>query len=116
VLGFIIGLVVVSQTIYATTMDNLEEFATLKAIGAPRRFILRVVLTQALLAGAVGCAVGLLATYPLERLATGIVPWVYTPWWLPIIALLPTLLMCVLASIVSIRVALHVDPAKVFRA
>src|SRR5882724_6265156 len=32
ILGFIVGLVVVSQTIYATTMEHIEEFATFKAL------------------------------------------------------------------------------------
>src|ERR1700747_3931455 len=39
VLGFLIGLVVVSQTIYANTMENIEEYATLKALGASRAFV-----------------------------------------------------------------------------
>src|SRR5262245_21023840 len=47
-LGFVVGMVIVSQTIYATTMENIEEFATLKAIGASRGYIRRVVLIQAL--------------------------------------------------------------------
>src|SRR5229473_6746204 len=33
-LGLIVGFVVVAQTIYATTMDHLREFGTLKAMGA----------------------------------------------------------------------------------
>jgi len=33
---FLIGLVVVSQTIYANTMENIEEYATLKALGDPK--------------------------------------------------------------------------------
>jgi len=34
-LGFFIGLAVVSQAVYATTMEHLEEFATLKALAQP---------------------------------------------------------------------------------
>src|SRR5260370_3229946 len=48
VLGFLIGLVVVSHTIYANTMENIEEYATLKALRASQAFVARVVLTQAL--------------------------------------------------------------------
>jgi len=48
VLGFLIGLVVVSQTIYANTMENIEEYATLKALGAPKSLVARIVLTQGL--------------------------------------------------------------------
>ena len=54
ILGFLVGMVIVSQNIYATTMENLEEFATLKAIGARRWYVQKVVLTQALACGIVG--------------------------------------------------------------
>ena len=33
-LGLVVGIVVVAQTIYATTMDHLREYGTLKAMGA----------------------------------------------------------------------------------
>lgn len=115
-LGFLVGLVVVSQTIYSTTMDNLEEFATLKAIGAPRLYVLRVVLMQALVSGMVGSLAGLAITLPLVGLARRGISWIYTPWWLPLGAIVLSLLMCALASVISIRKALTVEPARVFRA
>src|SRR5947208_17114012 len=77
VLGFLIGLVVVSQTIYANTMENIEEYATLKALGAPRSLVARVVLTQALLCGAVGSILGLIAVIPFINHATSLIPWIY---------------------------------------
>jgi len=115
-LGFFIGLAVVSQAIYATTMENLEEFATLKAIGGSRRFIAGVVVAQALICGCAGYLLGTLITGPMVKLATASIPWVATPWWLPAAALLPTVGMCILASLLSIRAALQVEPARVFRA
>ena len=115
-LGFLIGLMVVSQTIYATTMENLEEFATLKALGATRWFVMRVVLVQSLFCGAVGCGLGLLAASPLVDVAKGMIAWIHTPWWLATGMIVPILAMCCLAAVVSIRAALAVEPAKVFRA
>src|SRR5256885_11618636 len=64
VLGFLIGLVVVSQTIYANTMENIEEYATLKALGASQSFVARIVLSQALICGVLGSVLGLLAVIP----------------------------------------------------
>src|SRR2546430_11176319 len=61
VLGFLIGLVVVSQTIYASTMENIEEYATLKALGATQGFVARIVLAQALICGVAGSMLGLVA-------------------------------------------------------
>ncbi len=115
-LGFLVGLVVVSQTIYSTTMDNLEEFATLKALGASRGYVQGVVLTQALASGVVGSLIGLAVTLPLLRLARQGIAWIHTPWWLLAGMILVSLLMCGLASLVSIRKAVTVEPGRVFRA
>lgn len=115
-LGFLVGLVIVSQNIYATTMENLEEFATLKAMGAPRRYIRRVVLAQALGSGIVGSALGLAAVFPATAAIRGTIAWIYMPWWLPVAMIGMGLVMCALASVVSIRKALSVEPARVFRA
>jgi putative ABC transport system permease protein len=114
-LAFLIGLVLVSQTIYATTMEHLDEFATLKALGATKRFIVGIVITQALVFGIAGGAGGVLFALPMVSLARRGVPWIYMPGWLVPVVLLPSFLMCVLASIVSIRTALSVEPARVFR-
>jgi putative ABC transport system permease protein len=116
VLAFLIGLVVVSQTIYATTMEHLDEFATLKALGASKRFVIKVLLTQSLACCVAGCVLGFVATIPAVTLAQRAVAWIYMPWWLTVVALLPSLMICVLASILSIRTALSVEPARVFRA
>jgi putative ABC transport system permease protein len=115
-LGFIVGLVIVSQNIYATTMENLEEFATLKAIGAPARFVRGVVLNQALISGAAGATLGLIGTFPLVKFTLRFISWVYTPWWLPLGMIAVSLTMCALASIVSIRKVIALEPGRVFRA
>ena len=116
VLAFLIGLVLVSQTIYATTMEHLDEFATLKALGATKNFVVKIVLVQALVFAIIGGVLGVLFAFPMVRLAQNAVAWIYTPWWLVPVVLVPSLLMCVLASVASIRTALSVEPAKVFRA
>jgi len=116
VLGFLIGLVVVSQTIYANTMENIEEYATLKALGASQVFVACIVLIQALICGVAGSVLGLLAVVPSINYAKSLIPWIHAPWWLPGAMVVPSLVMCVLASIVSVRSALTVEPGRVFRA
>jgi len=115
-LGFLVGMVIVSQNIYATTMENLEEFATLKAIGARRWYVQKVVLTQALACGVVGSLGGLAALLSLLEPIRRWISWIYVPWWLPLGMILLGLVMCVLASVVSIRKAVAVEPGRVFRA
>lgn len=115
-LGFLIGLAIVSQAIYANTMENIEEYSTLKALGASRGFVLRLVFTQAMIYGTFGYVIGVLATVPLTQMARTAVPWVNTPWWLPVVMFPATLMMCAAASLLSVRKALSAEPAKVFRA
>lgn len=116
VLAFLIGLVVVSQTIFANTMENIEEYATLKALGASRGFVARVVIMESLICGVGGTILGLVAVIPAMRYARSLIPWIHTPWWLPVMVMMLSLLMCSLASIASVRSSLAVDPGRVFRA
>ena len=115
-LGFLIGTVIASQQIYATTMENIAEFATLKALGASRWFVVRVLLAQALICGVAGCIPGVALAFPLVHLTQRFIAWIYTPWWLPVLMVPPTLIMCCAAAVLSVRAALNVDPARVFRA
>jgi putative ABC transport system permease protein len=116
ILGFLIGLVVVSQTIYANTMENLEEYATLKALGASPGFVAHILIMQALICGAAGSVLGLVAVIPAMRYAKSLIPWIHTPWWFPMIAIALSLLMCSLAAIASVRSSLAIEPGRVFRA
>jgi putative ABC transport system permease protein len=115
-LGFLVGLAIVSQNIYATTLENLEEYATLKALGASRGYVQRVVIAQALISGVAGSIIGLAAIFPAVKLVKTQIAWVYTPWWLPLMIIAVSALMCGLASVVSVRKALGVEPGRVFRA
>ena len=115
-LGFIIGLAIVSQATYATTMEHIEEFMTLKAIGATHAFVVRVIVSQALCCGVLGYILGFIISQPAIRYARYAIPWLATPPSLPLLILPVALIICVLASILSVRAALAVEPAKVFRA
>jgi putative ABC transport system permease protein len=115
-LGFIVGVVVVSQTIYATTMEHIEEYATLKALGASRWFVYRIVLTQSLVSGIFGSLLGVALVFPAVELARGGIAWIQTPWQLPFAMIAVSLMMCALAAVVSIRKAVSVEPGRVFRA
>jgi putative ABC transport system permease protein len=115
-LGFFIGLAVVSQAVYATTMEHIEEFATLKALGASHLFVVRTIVAQALACGAAGYLLGVAVSAPLVHQVRSAIPWIVTPTWLPAAILPLALAICIIASILSVRAALAVEPARVFRA
>jgi putative ABC transport system permease protein len=115
-LGFCIGLVVVAQTIYSITAENIEEYATLKAMGASNADIRTVVLIQSLVCGVVGGAAGLLAVRPFAALMRPVVTWITVPVWTYAMVAVALVLLCVLASLIAARPAINVDPGRVFRA
>jgi putative ABC transport system permease protein len=116
-LGFVVGAVVISQTVYATTMERIEEFATMRALGASDVHLGVVVLTQSIACGLLGTLFGLTITWPLCRLARRyVVSWVHTPPVAVMAVIGATGVMCLLAAWIPMRTALRVDPGRVFRA
>jgi putative ABC transport system permease protein len=116
IMAIVVGVVIVSQTIYSATIEHLREFGTLKAIGATNRDVYGIILKQAVINAALGYVAGLLITLLVVRSSgvTGLVLVVPPPLMVAVFGI--TLLMCVTASIVSVRKALRVDPLVVFRA
>ena len=115
VLGLLVGAVIVAQVLYATTVDHLSEFGTLRAMGAPRGFVYRVILTQAAISATVGHLIGIAIAMALSKGSeAGSVLILVTPQ-LALGLYLVTLTMCMGASIVSIRKAMTIDPAMVFQ-
>lgn len=114
-MGLIVGIVVVSQTLYATTIDHLPEFATLRAIGAPRQFIYRVIVFQAIASGLFGFAIGTAISLIIVTVARNVDPVIVLPWQLAVAMLAVTLLMCSSAAVLSINKVMRLDPTAVFK-
>ena len=116
ILGFGIGLVLVAQTIYSITAENVEEYATMKAMGASNLDVHFVVLVQSLVCGIFGGILGLLLVEPYVRASRSIVTWLAVPYWMYPFVGFALLMLCVLASLIAARPAINVDPGRVFRA
>ena len=114
-LGLVVGIVVVTQTIYATTMDHLREYGTLKAIGAPNSYVYRVILQQAGMSAVMGYALGISVSLFVVRGAEHGGAAILLPWQMAALIFGLTLLMCGIAAAVSINKVTHLDPAMVFR-
>ena len=115
VLGLIVGLVIVGQTLYSMTKDHRRELATLKAMGAKRWELAGFVFWQtALLAGAGGATGALLALGARAGLS-GMGLLVVLSESVFLFGLGAILLMCFLASVSSVRVIFALEAAEVFK-
>lgn len=115
VLGLVVGVVVVAQTIYATTMDHLKEYGTLKAMGATNAYLYRIILQQAVLSAFAGYALGMVVSVFVVRGSAQGGAAILLPGWMALAMLGLTLVMCVSAAFVSINKVTRLDPAMVFK-
>ena len=114
-LGLVVGVVVVAQTIYATTMDHIREYGTLKAMGAPDSYIYRVIIAQAGMSAVAGYVLAMIVSVFIVRASRSAGAAILLPWQMAIGLFFLTLLMCVSAAVVSINKVSSLDPAMVFR-
>lgn len=113
-LGVIVGTVIVAQTLYSSTKEHLNEFATLRAIGSSRRYIYKVIVCQALLSAVIGFSLAALIGEIIVALtAATALPIVITPGLMVGLFLL-TVVMCVGSAIAAIVQVTRIDPAIVF--
>jgi putative ABC transport system permease protein len=115
VLGVIVGFVVVAQTIYATTMDHLKEFGTLKAMGAPNSYVQKVILAQAGISAIAGYAAGMIVGALVVRFGQPAGAPIVMNWWMAVVTFILTLAMCAGAALISINKVTRLDPATVFK-
>jgi len=115
-LGFLVGTAIAGQTFYLFTVENIRQYGALKAMGAGNGTIVAMVLAQGLQVGLVGygVGVGLAAVFGwwvkgASRLAF------FMPWQVLAITGGAVFLIVLIASLVSVRKVLVVEPAIVFR-
>ncbi len=115
-LGFIVGCAIAGQTFYSFTLENLNQFGSLKAMGVSNRRIVGMVLFQGLVAGALGycLGVGLAALFgevvPLFSRLAFLMPWQVLAGTAAAVGVI-----VVGASLVSVIKVLRLEPAVVFR-
>ena len=99
---------IVAFIIYTLTMDKIREIAVLKLIGTRNRIIAAMILQQSLVLGVIGFVVGKISVTFAAPLFPKYVLLVPID---SVLGFFAVLAICVLASVVAIRVALKVDPA-----
>lgn len=113
--GFIVGTVIVYQILYADVANHLPEYATLKAMGYDNRYLLGVLLQEALLLAIFGYIPGFavaIGLYHLTHVAT-LLPISMTMSRAVTVFLL-TILMCGVSGAIATRKLRSADPADIF--
>lgn len=114
-LGFIVGTAIAGQTFFNFTVDNIKYFAALKAMGARDGQLLRMIVLQALIVGAVGWGIGIGAASLFGFLLKHTELSFLLTWKLMGVSGLAILVICGISALLSLRTVLRAEPAIVFK-
>jgi putative ABC transport system permease protein len=116
VLAIAIGGTIVGQTIYASTLEHLRDYGTLKAIGARNQEIDQAIFAQAGLSATAGYAIGALLVLLLRGgIESAGVPLYLSPT-LFVVLFIVILGMCLASAWFSVAKVHRLDPVSVFKA
>lgn len=114
-IGLIVGAIIVYQILFADVSEHLNEYATLRAMGYKNRFVVGIVLQQAVILAVLGFIPGVVIAnwlYGSASAATSLPIYLTTERALAV--LLMTLAMCSLSGILAVRKVSRLDPADIF--
>lgn len=117
-LGFLVGAAIAGQTFYLFTLENLKQFGALKAMGLRNGRLIGMVLLQATVVGIIGYCLGIGMTAAFFEFTADLNPNLRGLYLLPEIAAgtaAVVVLIVLLASVMSLRKVLILEPAVVFR-
>jgi putative ABC transport system permease protein len=115
--GLFVAVTIVSLTTYTATMERIPEYGTLKAIGATKSDLYKILIEQAFWPATIGfiagMALSLAATFVITSFT--IMPIEITVWLVVAVYSL-TVALSILGSLLSVQKVSKIDPAIVFRA
>jgi len=114
-LGVLVGLVMVGQTLYAMVLDRLVEFGTLKAIGATEGQVFSILLIQAISMALVGSLIGLNLVTVIQSLFSSPSAPIVIPLWLSLTSCGLVLVICLVSSLIPYLRIRQVDPMIVLQ-
>ncbi|MCH2172545.1 ABC transporter permease DevC [Myxococcota bacterium] len=115
IVGIFVGSIIVYQILFADVSDNLQEYATLKAMGYSNGYLFGLVFQEALMMAVLGYIPGFLITLTLYSTASAATQ-------LPLEmnagravgVLLLTIAMCMISGAIAVRKVRTLDPADVY--
>lgn len=125
-LGLVVGVALVFNTVNANALENRNEVAALRALGSDRRSARLGAILEALLIGVVGSIVGLVFGLAMGAAVVDTVPDAFSnligsaiepavPWWLPGLGLVAGTGLALAAAIGPVRSAGRIEPIQGIR-
>jgi len=114
-MGFIVGVILVYQVLSTDVNSHLQEYATFRAMGYSQRYLLGIVLEEAIILAVLGFIPGVAISsilYHLTRQATSLPIYLTVARAMGI--LITTIFMCLISGVIATRKLQSADPADIF--
>jgi putative ABC transport system permease protein len=116
-LAFLVGMAIAGQTFYLFTVENIKQFGALKAMGMSDQRIVGMILIQGAVVGGIGygMGVGLATIFGIVALKKLKLLAFFLPWQVLALSAAAMIVIMLVASLISIRRVLVLEPAVVFQ-
>ena len=114
-LGLMVGILITSQTLRATLMASVREYATLRALGVSLRSLRAVVLEQAFWIGIIGLSITVVTTVSVALLAWQAQVAMSFPGWLLVSVAVLTILVALGSGLLALKPLFQAEPATLLR-
>ncbi|WDD36757.1 ABC transporter permease DevC (plasmid) [Nostoc sp. UHCC 0926] len=115
IMGFIVGVVIVYQVLYADVSDHLAEYATLKAMGYSDLALLGVIFQEAAILGILGFIPGFVTSFSMYSFLSVITRLqLVMSLNIAVTVFILTIFMCVASAAITSNKLRSADPADVF--
>jgi putative ABC transport system permease protein len=117
ILGALVGAAITAQTFYIFVVENLKQFAAMKAVGVTNSQLLKLVLIQAGVVGLIGYGIGIGSTAAFFELTNDApaLKGFYLYWQVMLGSFVAMTIIIILSILFSLRKVFRLDPAIVFR-
>jgi putative ABC transport system permease protein len=114
VFAMISGFFIIGLTLYSSALDRIKDYGTLKAIGAKKGYVNRLIVTQAFLYAVFGFVIAMLLLLGFQQGVKN--SGLFINFSLPFVAFLfgLTLLISIGGSLFAVRKISRLEPASVF--
>ena len=115
IIGLVVGAIIVYQILFADVSEHINEYATLRAMGYRNRFVVGIVLQQAVILAVLGFLPGVAIAHWLYGSASAATSLpIYLTMNRILAVLIATLVMCSLSGLLAVRKVSRLDPADIF--
>jgi len=114
IFAIIAGGVIIGLTLYSSAIDRIDDYATMKAIGAKRKVVSRLILLQAFIISIFGFIIGGVFILGFRKGVENSGVLFSFSWWVWLLFFLLTLSISLSGAWIASRNIRKVEPAKVF--